>query len=70
LLPALGINWFYSESQQLRLAVSKTVARPDFKEASNAVFFDNEFNVRVRGNPNCDISDIVNAGSALGVVLR
>jgi hypothetical protein len=50
-LPALGINWFYSDSQQLRLAVSKTVARPDFKEASNAVFFDNEFNVRVRGNP-------------------
>jgi TonB-dependent receptor len=60
LLPSLGINWFYSESQQLRLAVSKTVARPDFKEASNAVFFDNEFNVRVRGNPNIDISEIIN----------
>ncbi len=60
-LPALGINWFYSDSQQLRLAVSQTVARPDFKEASNAVFFDNEFNVRVRGNPDLGISDIVNA---------
>jgi TonB-dependent receptor len=60
-LPALGFNWFYSDTQQLRLAVSQTVARPDFKEASNAVFFDNEFNVRVRGNPNLQISDIVNA---------
>jgi outer membrane receptor protein involved in Fe transport len=49
------------DTQQLRLAVSQTVARPDFKEASNAVFFDNEFNVRVRGNPNLQISDIVNA---------
>ena len=61
LLPALGVNWFYSENQQLRLALSQTVARPDFKEASNAVFFDNEFNVRVRGNPNLGISDIINA---------
>ncbi|MFK8042586.1 TonB-dependent receptor domain-containing protein [Congregibacter sp.] len=61
LLPALGINWFYSDTQQLRLAISQTVARPDFKEASNAVFFDNEFNVRVRGNPNLTISDIFNA---------
>ncbi len=61
LLPALGVNWFYSETQQLRFAVSQTVARPDFKEASNAVYFDNEFNVRVRGNPNLGISDIFNA---------
>ncbi|MEM6302141.1 MAG: TonB-dependent receptor [Pseudomonadota bacterium] len=61
LLPALGVNWFYSDNQQLRFAVSQTVARPDFKEASNAVFFDNEFNVRVRGNPNLGISDIINA---------
>ncbi|EAQ97775.1 TonB-dependent receptor domain-containing protein [Congregibacter litoralis] len=60
-LPALGINWFYSDTQQLRLAISQTVARPDFKEASNAVFFDNEFNVRVRGNPNLTVSDVFNA---------
>ena len=60
-LPALGVNWFYSESQQLRAAVTKTVARPDFKEASNAVYFDNEFNVRVRGNPELMVSEVVNA---------
>lgn len=60
LLPSLGFNWFYSDEQQLRLAVSRTVARPDFKEASNATFYDTEFDFRVRGNPNLDISDIFN----------
>ena len=59
-LPSLGINWFYAEDQQLRLAVSQTIARPDFKEASNAVYFDNEFNVRVRGNKDLQTSDILN----------
>jgi len=60
LLPSLGINWFYSDTQQLRFAVSQTVARPDFKEASNAVYFDNEFNVRIRGNKDLTISDVLN----------
>jgi len=60
-LPSLGINWFYTDDQQLRFAVSQTVARPDFKEASNAVYFDNEFNVRIRGNKDLTISDVFNA---------
>lgn len=60
LLPSLGINWFYSDTQQLRFAMSQTVARPDFKEASNAVYFDNEFNVRIRGNKDLTISDVLN----------
>ena len=60
-LPSLGINWFISDSHQLRFAVSQTVARPDFKEAANATFYDNEFNFRVRGNPFLEISDIINA---------
>ncbi|MEM8547764.1 MAG: TonB-dependent receptor, partial [Pseudomonadota bacterium] len=61
ILPALSVNWFYSETQQLRFAVSQTVARPDFKEAANATFYDTEFNFRVRGNPFLEISDIFNA---------
>lgn len=60
-LPSLGVNWFISDSHQLRLALSQTVARPDFKEAANATFYDNEFNFRVRGNPFLEISDIINA---------
>ena len=61
LLPSLGVNWFYTDNQQLRFAVSQTVARPDFKEASNAVYFDNEFNVRIRGNKDLTVSDVLNA---------
>lgn len=60
-LPSLGVNWFINDDHQLRLAVSQTVARPDFKEAANATFYDNEFNFRVRGNPFLEISDIINA---------
>ncbi len=60
LLPSLGINWFYSDTQQLRFGMSQTVARPDFKEASNAVYFDNEFNVLIRGNKDLTISDVLN----------
>ncbi|MBL6696144.1 MAG: TonB-dependent receptor [Luminiphilus sp.] len=60
-LPSLGVNWFVSDSHQLRLGLSQTVARPDFKEAANATFYDNEFNFRVRGNPFLEISDIINA---------
>ena len=60
-LPSLGINCFINDDHQLRLAVSQTVARPDFKEAANATFYDNEFNFRVRGNPFLEISDIINA---------
>ena len=61
LLPSLSLNWFYSDDQQLRLAVSETVARPDFKEAANAVFYDNEFNFRVRGNPFLEVASVRNA---------
>ena len=60
-LPSLSVNWFYSNNQQLRLAASQTVARPDFKEAANATFYDNEFNFRVLGNPFLEVSTITNA---------
>ena len=59
-LPSLGFNWLYSDTQQLRFGASQTVARPDFKEAANATFFDTEFDFRVRGNPNLEISEIIN----------
>jgi TonB-dependent receptor len=60
-LPSLSFNWFYRDDQQLRFAFSKTVSRPDFKEASNATFYDTEFDIRVRGNPNLKVSEIINA---------
>lgn len=51
LLPSLSLNWLIDDAQQLRLGLSRTVARPDFKETSNATFYDTEFDFRVRGNP-------------------
>ncbi|MDP5064022.1 MAG: TonB-dependent receptor [Haliea sp.] len=59
-LPTLSFNWFISDDQQLRFGLSRTVARPDFKETSNATFYDREFNFRVRGNPNLQVSDVTN----------
>ena len=57
-LPSLSLNWYFSEDQQLRFAVAKAVSRPDFKETSLAVFYDNEFDFRVRGNPNLQVSEV------------
>ncbi|MEH6559386.1 MAG: TonB-dependent receptor [Oceanicoccus sp.] len=59
-LPSMSLNWYFSEDQQLRIAVSETVSRPDFKETSFAVFYDNEFDFRVRGNPNLKVSTVTN----------
>ena len=59
-LPSLSFNWFITDDQQIRFAVSQTVARPDFKETSNATFYDTEFNFRVRGNPLLKLSEITN----------
>lgn len=59
-LPTVSFNWLYQEDQQLRFAIYQTVSRPDFKETSNAVFFDTEFDFRVRGNPFLEVSDVIN----------
>ncbi len=60
-LPSLAFNWYYSDKQQVRFALAKTISRPDFKEVSNATFFDKELNVRVRGNPDLEESEVLNA---------
>lgn len=60
LLPTLSFNWFLTEEQTLRFGVSKTVSRPDFKETSNATFYDPDFDIRIRGNPNLQVSDALN----------
>ncbi len=59
-LPSLGFNWFLTDNQTLRLAASQTVSRPDFKESSNATFYDPDFDIRVRGNPDLKVSDATN----------
>ena len=59
-LPSLTLNWLGAGDSQIRFTASQTVARPDFKETSNATFYDREFNFRVSGNPLLDVSDITN----------
>lgn len=60
LLPSFGLTWFATDAHQFRFLISRTVARPDFKESANATFYDTEFDFRVRGNPNLEVSDILN----------
>ncbi|WP_043770129.1 TonB-dependent receptor [Algiphilus aromaticivorans] len=60
LLPSLSFNWDITQDQKLRLAATKTVSRPDFKETSNATFYDPQFDFRVRGNPLLEVSEVIN----------
>ena len=59
-LPSFTFNWLGLGDNQIRVSASQTVARPDFKETSNATFYDREFNFRVRGNPLLGVSDVTN----------
>ena len=59
-LPSLSFNWYFEEDQQVRFAFSKTVSRPDFKETSNATFYDTDIRKRIRGNPNLMVSEVNN----------
>ncbi|MGK0442752.1 MAG: hypothetical protein ACJA0N_002571, partial [Pseudohongiellaceae bacterium] len=59
-LPSISFNWFYEEDQQLRLAISQTVSRPDFREKSNATYYDDECDCRVQGNLFLEISEVTN----------
>lgn len=60
LLPSFSFNWLYSDSQQLRLAYTETVGRPDFRERSPATYYDDELDARVRGNALLENTDIIN----------
>jgi len=59
-MPSAALTWFMNEGMQLRFAFSKTVARPDFKELSNARFIDPLFDFVVQGNSDLQISDVTN----------
>jgi TonB-dependent receptor len=60
-LPHFGVNWSFTDDQQLRVALSETIARPDFKETANAYYQDLEFGAQVFGNPFLQTSSITNA---------
>jgi len=60
ILPALNFTWFISDESQLRLAASKTLNRPQFRELSPAPFRDPETRFEAVGNPNLDQAEILN----------
>lgn len=50
-LPSLGFTWLYSDDDQLRFSVAKTVSRPDFRELSSAPYTDPLLDLETIGNP-------------------
>src|SRR3546814_8304968 len=50
-LPAATLTWNMAEDMQLRLAASKTVARPHFRELAQQVYQDTDSDRQFIGNP-------------------
>ena len=51
---------FWAEDFQLRLGYSKTVARPDLREISDATYIDPLTEARIQGNPELEESNLTN----------
>lgn len=60
LLPAFAFTWDFEEDQRLRVAVSRTIARPSFKEISPVAFLNVETGDIFVGNVDLELSSIVN----------
>lgn len=50
-LPSGTITWEATDNLQLRVSASKTIARPQFRELVEQIYFDPESNRSFRGNP-------------------
>jgi TonB-dependent receptor len=60
LLPAMTITWQMADRMQLRFNLSKTIARPQFRELIFQDYFDPESNRKFRGNPLLTDSQLLN----------
>lgn len=60
LLPAVALSWDFQENQRLRVAASRTIARPSFKEISPVAFLNVETGDIFVGNVDLKLSSIVN----------
>lgn len=60
-LPAATLTWQVRDDMQVRLAGSKTIARPQFRELINQPYFDPDTNRPYRGNPLLIDSQLYNA---------
>ena len=61
LLPSFNLTISPTEKQNIRIAGSKTVSRPEFREIAPFAFFDYVMNYGVVGNPNLIRGEIWNA---------
>lgn len=59
-LPSATITWNFAEDMQLRLAASKTIARPQFRELAPQQYFDNESDRTFIGNNYLTDSKLLN----------
>ncbi len=59
-LPGGTITWEATDDLQLRISGSKTIARPQFRELVEQLYFDPESNRRYIGNPFLQDSELIN----------
>ncbi|MCR2833086.1 TonB-dependent receptor domain-containing protein [Parerythrobacter lacustris] len=60
-LPAATITWEATDSLQIRVNASKTIARPQFRELIFQTYYDPETNRQFNGNPALVDSELFNA---------
>ena len=60
ILPSLNLIYGITNNKNIRLSISKTVARPEFREVSNFSFYDFVRNAQVIGNPKLLRTEITN----------
>jgi len=59
-LPGGTVTWQATDKLQLRLAASKTIGRPQFRELVEQTYFDPESNRRYQGNPFLNDTELLN----------
>ncbi|MCH9752147.1 MAG: TonB-dependent receptor [Alphaproteobacteria bacterium] len=64
-LPALTFTWNFADDLQLRFGYSETIARPQFRELSEASYFDTESSRTYRGNSGLVDSEFTNYDARL-----
>jgi len=60
-LPSANLTWSVTGSNNLRLGLYKTVARPEFREIAPFAFYDYEQNYGISGRPELKRTEIYNA---------
>jgi TonB-dependent receptor len=60
-LPAVTLTWEPADDMQVRANISRTIARPQFRELVAQIYLDPETNRNYRGNPSLVDSQLTNA---------